>query len=225
MCQKGTGLLVIVLLVCNVCVLTKAQEEKVEFSPTYLKVIDKLESLTPGHSIDIKMGIQKERYKIGEPFEMRFQVSQDCYCTLMHIDSTGRIDFLIPNRWRPEPKIEGKRVYSTWHDFKLNISVVRPLTVDVFNFFCSPRKFDLFEADWQKEEVSQIAQNDETRLTQLLNRLDQLQTIEWSGNSIVIMTGTVRGVGSRKIGAIPSTESGDFFPPLDSEQIEQTPTK
>ena len=113
MCQKGTGLLVIVLLVCNVCVLTKAQEEKVEFSPTYLKVIDKLESLTPGHAIDIKMGIQKERYKVGETFEMRFQVSQDCYCALMHIDSTGRIDFLIPNRWRPDPRIEGKRIYST----------------------------------------------------------------------------------------------------------------
>jgi len=91
--KKGTVLLVVVLLVCNVCVLSEAQEEKVAFSPTYLKVIDKLESLTPGHAIEIKMGVQKERYKLGETFEMRFQVSQECYCTLMHIDSTGRIDF------------------------------------------------------------------------------------------------------------------------------------
>jgi hypothetical protein len=223
MWKKMRFIFCIVLLACNWYSVSQAQEEKVEFSPTYLKVIDKLESLTPGHAIEIKMGVQKERYKVGETFEMRFQVSQDCYCTLMYLNSTGAIWFLIPNGWASDPKIKGKRVYSTQQDFKLNLSVISPLTVDVFNFFCSSKPLDLFDADWQKEHVYQIAQQDEIQFTQLLNRLDQLHALEWSGNSIVIRTGTARGVGSRKIGAIPSTESGDFFPPLDSEKTDDKP--
>jgi hypothetical protein len=221
--KKVLFMLVTVLLICNVCFWGKAEEGRIEFSPTYLNVIDKLEGLTPGRTITVNMGVQKERYKAGETFEIRFEVSKDCYITLMYLNSTGTIWFLIPNHWNPAPKIEGKRVYSTWYHFNVHATVVPPLTVDVFNLFCSPEKLDLLETDLEKDPFYTIHQDDEEQLTKLLDRLNQLQAIEWSGNSITIMTGAARGLSvSRKIGAIPSTGSGDFFPPLD---LERTPAQ
>jgi hypothetical protein len=199
-------------------------------NPIYNQVIEKLESLSPGETIEVKLGIQKEEYNVGEPVEVRFQTSKDCYIVLMDISAAEKdsikgeikyadITFLIPNYKFTDGKIEGGRVYSTLYDFGLKIKVGPPYGFDTLNLFCSPEKIELFEPDFGKEPVYTIRSDDEDRLKVLLNRLDQLQQQEWSGTSVSFYIKGARGV-PRKFGALPpigaTGTTGKWFPPISS---------
>jgi len=161
-------------------------------SDLYQQLMENLESLTSGDTIDVRMGVEKERYDIGDPFEMRFQVNKDVYIILMHISADGSITFLAPNRLVPDTRIEGGRIYSTLHDFGMKLRVELPYGIDTINLFCSTEKIDLFEADFEKESFYTVHPDDEERLKKLLNSLDQLKNYEWSGNSVLIRIGPTK---------------------------------
>ena len=155
-------------------------------SPVYKQVMRKLESLSPGDSIIVDMGTEKDVYNVGDSFEMRFRVSKDSYVTIMHISTTGDITFFAPNSIVPEAKVEGGRVYSTLYDFKLPLEVAPPGGYETINLFCNIEKIDLFDADFAKEGFYSIKHDDDERLRDLLRRLEELERHEWSGNSVTI---------------------------------------
>jgi hypothetical protein len=211
---------------------------------TYQQVLAKLESLAPGKTIEVRMGTEKEQYDLGEPFEIRFMASKESYIILMYISADGNITFLAPSRQiPPDTRIKGGQVYSTGspsrltskeealYDLGIRLMTAPPGGVETINLFCSTEKIDLFESDFNKEPFYTIVPNDETRLQELLNRLDQLKQYEWSGTSVKIRigpepkfkTGVVRGKTKeipRKFGALPPIGStgttGKFFPPIGS---------
>ena len=185
--------------------------------------MNKLESLTPGETIDVKMGTEKEKYQIGDPFEMRFMVSQESYIILMDISTNGDITFIAPSVKVPDSTIEKERVYSTLHDFGLNITVAPPIGVETINLFCSAEKLALFEVDLKKEPFYTIASDDEERLKKLLASLEELEKSEWSGNSVSFLIedpqkGGTRGQFSKRGGVLPAIgttgTTGKFFPPI-----------
>jgi hypothetical protein len=169
-------------------------------------------------------------YQPGEQFEMRFQAIEDSYVVLMHIAASkkegekivkgGDITFLLPNRQFPNSKIGGGRVYSTLHDFDMKIIAFVPDetmfgAMDIMNLFCSTKKIVLFEPVFG-EEYYTITPSDEKRLKALLDRLDQLENIEWSGKSFRFRIGSGAGAFRKidKLGALRSTELEKFFPPI-----------
>jgi len=175
-------------------------------------------------------------YQYGDKFETRFQVSEDSYVVLMHIaglnkDSLGNIidggniTFLLPNQQFSDSRIEAGQVYSTLHHFDMDIPVGPPPGSETINLFCSNEKLDLFKADFNKEAYYTIAPDDEERLIELLDSLNQLEGREWSGSSLKLrigqppLEGLQRGV-PRKFGALPPIGStgttGKFFPPIGS---------
>jgi hypothetical protein len=165
---------------------------------TYQQVIQKLESLKPGKTIDVKMGTEKDTYYKGERFEARFQASQDCYFILMSIAPDREIVFLAPSAKILQPRIEGGMVYSTGlyppptsaevakYDFRMNMFVAPPYGEQRVYLFCSPQKFQLFEADFKQEPFYTIAPTNEERLQALLASLDRLKSSEWSGMNLKI---------------------------------------
>jgi hypothetical protein len=170
---------------------SEAQDEP-EKTP-YELVMEKLETLVPGDAIDVRMGTEKDEYNLEEPFEVRFQVSEDCYIVLMDIGAAtqkddelvyGDITFLIPSFKLIENKVEGGRVYSTLYDFDLPIRVARPAGYETVNLFCSPEKLDLFDADFDTEKVYTISSDDTEKLQKLLESLEQLEKQEWAGSSV-----------------------------------------
>lgn len=237
----------VVLSMCIICALfmgTGAQAQDEPEKSLYEQVIEKLEILTPGETIDVRMGTEKEEYLTGDPFEVRFQVSEDCYIALMDIGAVtkdvqgnivyGDITFLIPSFKLTENKVEGGRVYSTVYDFDIPIKVAPPAGYETVNIFCSPEKFDLFDADFDQEGVYTIRPDDTERLQQLLARLEQLEEQEWSGTSVSFfiddpqLRGAARDVMDafkeetqkrrRRFGALPpigaTGTTGKFFPPI-----------
>lgn len=207
-----------------------------EYNSTYQKVIKKLESLTPGDTIDVRMGTEKELYNFYEPLEIRFLASEDSYITLMALSTDGDIMFLAPSRYIPDTRIEGGKVYSTGllaeptsdqdlavYDFGMRIKVAPPQGIEVINLLCSTEKIELFETDFEKEAIYMIKPEDEDRLNALLDRLSQLEQLEkskWSGGSVQIFINMRPRPGVRKFGALPPIEStgttGIFFPPIES---------
>jgi hypothetical protein len=165
---------------------------------TYQQVIQKLESLKPGKTIDVKMGTQKDLFYEKEHFEVRFQANKDCYFVLMSIAPDGEIVFLAPSAKIPQPRIEGDAVYSTGakprptlpeeakYDFGLNPIAVPPYGIQTVYLFCSPQQLKLFEANFKKERFYTIAPTNDARLKTLLASLDQLEGSEWSGANLKI---------------------------------------
>lgn len=174
----------------------------VQESPAYRQVLDKLESLTPGEAIAVRMGTDKERYNLGETIEARFAANQDCYMSLMRIATNGDITFLAPSQRFSESKIEGERVYSSGaseqpvseenaaYDLGKSPIATSPDGVETLNLFCSTEPFELFEPDFDMEAEYTIASDDDERLLALLERLEQPEQREWSGTSITVIIGS-----------------------------------
>ncbi len=228
-----TWILIILLLPWSLLLLSAVEALGADTSPLYEQVLGKLESLTPGETIEVRMGTEKERYDTGELLEIRFWASKDSYITLMALSTDGNITFLAPSRQVPDTKIEGGKVYSTGspsgpvsaeetlYDLSMKITVMPPNGTETINLFCSPAKIDLFEADFDKEPFYMITPANEERLKTLLDRLDQLEQFEWSGTSIKIligpeptpmpMPGLKKGM-PRKPGLPPVPESAKMIP-------------
>ena len=213
-------LLFLLFNLVSLCPLTEAQEAG--FSSAYEELMDRLENLTPGETIEVNMGTEKDQYDLDDPFEIRFQVSKESYIILMHISSKGDITFIAPSAQVPDNKVEAQRVYSTLQDFEMNIKIAPPTGVEIINIFSSTEKIDLFDADFTTEPFYTISKDNEERIKSLISRLDQLNDLEWSGTSVQILIGqkpvaTSRAV-SRKFGAIPPVgttgTAGKFFPPV-----------
>lgn len=216
----------IILSLCSMLLLHAigVEAEMKTFSPAYKTLMDKLENLTPGEAIDVKIGTEFEEYKVGDPFEMRFMVSQACYVVLMDISTNGDITFIAPSVVMLDNKVEGERVYSTLSDFNMNIKVAPPGGIETINILCSPEKFDLFEHDFEQEPLYTVKTHDEERIKKLLASLAQLEQLEWAGNSISFLIKDpqvgARGSFSKKGGILPPIGStgttGKFFPPIGS---------
>lgn len=224
MWRKITQVCLIVLGLCSVLFLSVLEAQEDEEDLLYQQLMEKLERLTPGETIEVKMGTEKEKYEVGDAFEIRFMTSKDCYVVLMDISSAqkeryGEITFLLPNSKFSNNMIEAGRVYSTLHDFGMNMTVAPPYGLEVINLFCSTEKVDLFETNFEQEPFYRIQYNDEERLKALVDRLDQLKQTEWSGSSVKVQIGTYRSVPS-KSGAIPligaTDTTGKFFPPINT---------
>ena len=247
MYKKILGMSTVVVLSWSIFLLPGLEAQDVPADLVYKQVIEKLESLSPGKTIEVQIGTEKEEYKAGESVELRFQTSKDCYVVLMNIaageqdpksgeSKYGEISFLLPYSKAPDNRIEGGRVYSTLHDFELNMKASPPYGYGTINIFCSPEKIALFEPDFGQEEMFYTIKPDEKdRLQALLNRLEQLQQSEWSGGSVSFLIKKDQGKlqewlggnlsflikGNRqespKFGAIQSTGTSEkFFPPIGS---------
>lgn len=166
-------------------------------------------------------------FAYGDQFEIRFQASQPCYATMIHIadekNEDGGITFLLPNREFSDAKIEAGKAYSTTQNFNIQVTVGAPSAYEMVNLMCSQDKIDWFGADAGKDAFYAIMPTDEKRLQHLLKSLEQLERSEWSGTSmplqIIPKLGGVRDL-PRKAGAIPpigatgTTGKGQFFPPI-----------
>jgi hypothetical protein len=196
MYNKILGMSTVIILSWGIFLLPGLEAQNVPANPVYEQVIEKLENLSPGKTIEVQIGTEKEEYKAGESVELRFQTSKDCYVVLMNIAAAeqepkngeskyGEISFLLPYSKARDNRIKGGRVYSTLHDFELAMKASPPYGYGTINIFCSPEKIVLFEPDFGQEEMFYTIKPDETdRLQALLNRLDQLQQSEWSGSSV-----------------------------------------
>lgn len=229
---KITRIFAILLLTCSILVLSFSGTQAEKETLPYDQLMSRLESLTPGETIEVRMGTEKKQYDFGDALEVRFQTSKDCYIVLMDISSPAKdsipgeappeesITFLLPNYQFPDIKIEGNRVYSTLHDFNMNITVAPPKGHETLNLFCSAQKVEFFDADFNNEPFYAIAHNDQERIEILADHLNQLKNHEWAGNSVQIQIGPVMGLsrGIRKKGALNPIGStgttGKFFPPL-----------
>ena len=169
--------------------------------PAYQEVLTKLENLRPGKTITFEMGIKKDRYAVGEPFEIKFQVSQPCYLVLMELAADNSIRFLAPSRQVPNNRIEGSKVYSTGaiprptspkdatYDLGLNLTGLQN-GEEAINFFCSTQPINLFDPDFAKEPFYTVKPDDANRLKALSTRLDQqFKDIPWAGGSITLTIG------------------------------------
>lgn len=177
--------------------------------PLHQQVLSQLENLTPTNEIDLKLGTEKDRYRVEEPLEARFTASQDSYMILMRIATDGTITFLAPSRQIPEPKIQGGRVYSTGssvepqseeealYDLGLRLLTAPPSGTETLNLFCSAEKIELFDADFAKEPFYTITPEDNERLNALSVRLEQLQQVAWSGTSVMIRVGSDPAAASK----------------------------
>jgi hypothetical protein len=218
-------------IACSIFLLTTAEAQEKAISPAYDQLMEKLENLTPGEVITIRMGTEKDQYDFGEPFELRFQTDKDCYVMLMTISMSmdvssgspsytpGDITFLLPKHQFPDGKIEGEKVYSTLHDFGLTITAEPPRGFDTINLICSPDKLDLFDTEFSESDpVYAISPDDEEALKDLIARLDLLSKHEWSGNSLMITIGPRSRALPQKHGSLPpigtTGTAGKFFPPI-----------
>jgi hypothetical protein len=174
--------------------ITKGREQK-NSPPLYDQIAAKLGSLKPTGRIQVDIGTEKEQYEIGDPFEIRFRTDQDCYVILMDIgsaetDQDGEITFWLPNGKYPDNKITGDKVYSTLHDFDMNITIGPPQGFETIHIFCSTEKIDLFATDFKAKKYYTITPDDEGRLKNLLESLDRLKDYEWSMGFVTIHTGS-----------------------------------
>lgn len=211
------------LLLSSLIFWSSVDAQETSFSPEYEKLITTLEGLKSVESIKVQMGTEKEEYNLGEPFELRFQVSQASYITLMDISPEGDITFIIPSIKVLENKVEADKVYSTLHHFELPIKIAPPTGYETINLFCTTEQFAFFDVKFEQEPFYTIKKDDKERLSALTARLEQLKEMAWAGTSVqFFIRSATRGAGpspARKFGAIPPVEStgtsGVFFPPID----------
>ncbi|MCP4374361.1 MAG: DUF4384 domain-containing protein [Deltaproteobacteria bacterium] len=206
--------------------------------------MEKLENLTPGDTMGVLVGTEKDQYEFGTELEIRFMASKDCYITLMSIsnelDTSNKyvpvsIVFFIPGKEFSNNKIEAERVYSTAQYLDLPIRIAPPDGLETINLFCSPEKIKLFEADEADLEKGLyiIRTDDKKRLQELSDRLDQLSKYEWAGNSVTIQIGYVppptptpdpdaQKLTTRAIpykfqkGDLTQPNASKFFPPIET---------
>ncbi len=222
-------------LVLSVLGITVAGEESGDKYALYLETMKRLENLMPGNTIDVRMGTEKDKYTVGEAFEVRFMVSDACYMVLMDIGAAskdrvttdpiyGPITFLIPNYKILENKLEPGRVYSSLYDFNMKMKVAPPTGYETVNLFCSPEPLTLFDADFIKEKIYIIEPHETDKLQKLLESLDRLEQQEWAGNSVSFMI-REPGVTARPLpkkfgkllpmgGTGTTGKSEHFFPPV-----------
>lgn len=211
----------IIAVVCrSVFLLPGLEAQDIPSNFLYKQVIEKLENLSPGKTIEVRIGTEKEEYTVGESLEMRFQTNKDCYVVLMNIAAGekdpksgevtyGEISFLLPSSKSSDNSVKAGRIYSTSFDFGLNMNATPPSGYTTINMFCSSEKFELFEADFGQEEVFYtIKPNDEKRLQMLLNRLEQLPQYEWSGASVSFLVKENQGKLNKLGGSISSLFKG-----------------
>lgn len=215
--------IIVFLLLSSIMSWSSVQAQETTFSPEYEKLIQILEDLKPVESFEVRMGTEKEEYNLGDPFELRFQVSQESYITLMDISPEGDITFIVPSIKVRENKVEADKVYSTLLHFELPIKIAPPTGYETINLFCTTEPFTFFDATFEQEPFYTIKKDDKERLSALIARLEQLKEMAWAGTSVqFFIRSATRGAGpspARKFGAIPPVEStgtsGVFFPPLD----------
>lgn len=215
-------LLAVVLSSVLTCSSVGAQDEAE--NPAYEKLIQTLEDLKPEESIEVRMGTEKEQYTLGEDFEVRFQVGQESYITLMDISPEGDITFIIPSIKVQDNKVEADKVYSTLHHFELPIKIAPPAGYETLNLFCTTEEFAFFDPNFEQEAFYTIKKDDEERLNALIARLEKLNDITWAGTSVqFFIRSSTRSAGppaSRKFGALPpigaTGTTGKFFPPIDA---------
>lgn len=167
-------------------------------------------------------------YQYGDRFEMRFQASKESYFAIMHIAERkedpalktfvgGEITFLLPNRKFSETRIEANTAYSTVQDFNIHIPAGPPPAMETINLFCTTQKLDWIESMGGDSPYYVITPDDEQKLQKLLDDLETLEAMEWSGSSLKLQIGPLtRGV--KKFGALPpigaTGTTGKFFPPI-----------
>jgi hypothetical protein len=207
----------------------------------YLEVMDRLEYLTPTDVIEVRMGTEKDEYMVGDPFEVRFMVSDACYMVLMDIGTVtkdvltekmgyGAITFLVPSYKVLENKIEPGRVYSSLYDFNMKIRVAPPAGVETVNLFCSRQPLNLVDSNFDQEKIYTIEPHEDQKLQKLLQQLEHLEEAEWSGSSVSFL---IKEPGSnarpipKKFGALPpmgaTGTTGKFFPPVGKVDPTTTP--
>ena len=168
------------------------------------------------------MGTEKEEYTLGDDFEIRFQISQESYITLMDISPEGDITFIVPSIKVQDNKVEADKVYSTFHHFDLPIKIAPPTGYETINLFVRLKEFAFFETNFEQEPFYTIKKDDEERLNKLIAALEKLNDTIWTGTSVqFFIRSSTRGAGpstSRKFGAIPpiapTGTTGKFFPPI-----------
>jgi hypothetical protein len=188
----------------------EAQQESTE-NPAYEKLMQTLESLKPAESIEVRMGTEKEEYSLGDDFEIRFQVSQESYITLMDISPEGDITFIMPSIKVQDNHVEADQVYSTLEHFELPMKIAPPTGYETVNLFCTTEEFAFFDSNFEQEPFYTIKKDDEERLNALIDRLEKLSGITWSGTSVQFFirssTRSAAPPTSRKFGAIPPIDS------------------
>jgi len=164
--------------------ITLAQDK---YAPVLSEVKLTLEAFTPGTTITVNIGAEKDRYTSGEPIEIRFRASQACSPIVMEIAPTDEIRFLIPNGRAKQPTLEAGRVYSTSQDFQIDLTASATPGDTVFNLLCSPQRLNLFDADFtENTPYYTIKPTDAKRLQALLDRLTPLHAQECSGSSLIL---------------------------------------
>ena len=83
-------LLTWIVMCCHLLALSVLADDNEEKYALYLQVMEQLEYLTPEDSIEVRVGIEKDVYLVGEPVEIRFMASEACYITLMDIGAASK---------------------------------------------------------------------------------------------------------------------------------------
>jgi hypothetical protein len=221
-------------IILSVLGMTVNADEASDDYSLYLEVMKRLESLTPGDAIDVRMGTEKEEYVVGDSFEVRFMVSDACHMVLMDIGAArkdtvttdmmyGAITFLVPNYKVLENKVEAGRVYSSLYDFDMKIKVAPPAGFETVNLFCSSQPFALFDADFTRDKIYTIEPHETEKLQKLLDQLDHLEQQEWAGSSVSFLIkepGITARPLPKKFGALRpmggTGTTGKFFPAIDA---------
>jgi len=228
-------LFIVGCLVLSVLGIPVAGEESGDEYGLYLETMERLENLMPGNMIEVSIGTEKEKYTVGDAFEVRFMVSEACYMVLMDIGAAskdkvtmdpiyGPITFLVPNYKVLENKLEPGRVYSSLYDFNMKMKVAAPIGYETVNLFCSPEPLALFDADFDKEKIYVIEPHETDKLQKLLASLDRLEQQNWAGSSVSFMiqepnmTGRPLPMKFGKLNPMGGTgttgKSENFFPPV-----------
>lgn len=214
------------------------EDNDVDYS-MYEQVLEALEDLQPGSSLEVRLGTEKDVYTIGEPFEVRFMVSDACHMVLMDIGASsgetegappqyGPIMFLAPSYKAVDNRLEPGKVYSTLYDFDLKFRVAPPSGYETVNMFCSPEPLELFEPDFEEEPLYTIMPDDTEKLAKLLENLQILKQQEWAGSSVSFLITENQGARAalpkkfgklKPLGGTGTTGKTEdrFFPELDQD--------
>lgn len=192
------------------------------FTQTLEEKLGKQQAAQYAHQILNAAYEGKAVYQYGEQFEMRFRTSKESYFAIMHIadedNAGGNITFLLPNKKFPETRTEADRVYSTVKDFGLHIPAAEPPSSETINLFCTIQQLDWIESMSEDRAYYVITPDDEQKLQKLLDDLETLEAMEWSGSSLKLQIGPVTRGRKRKFGALPpigaTGTTGKFFPPI-----------
>lgn len=60
----------------------------------------------PDSSLQVDFQSTKKKVRIGEPVQFKVTPQQDCYLTILYVQSNGDVTVLFPNSFQPENKVE-----------------------------------------------------------------------------------------------------------------------